>query len=600
MKNIIILVVVTSLLIAIGFSKTSVSTVVAKLATPMPAGTPEKPLTEDELSGLLDELKGGLTDLVGDEEKVTAITEKWDAREDLAGKTRKQVLGLLFADLRTVVTDKAVQNSVWAAWNQATPTDPETSTTDPPVQNPDTAADSNLEPYISGLSYDANRLLSVQPTGSGSMFEKVLSRDEQRKPGSGNITKCSRTTKSLSHNFTDILVLQPTRGVIYPGSLLIADRGLTDGEPRALASLARAPIGLQIDLPGAENDGSFTVGQPSDGSVGSAINGALGGWNNSGSYREGHVDTSRSGSNSAVAYSREQFAMGLGFSSDWAQGPVSGLINNVSNGEKNVVGLVVKQVFYTVSVDPPESPAGFFAGGVTAAQARAAFSSSSVPAYVSSVSYGRVMIFQMQTEKSVSAAEAEEALKYAAGLVTASGNQKAVYDNILAGAEITGTMFGAGGQVTTETIRAGSISAWIKGKAMTYSKANAGVPVSYTVNFLKDNAVAKVGTTTQYNAEDCRNFPNYWLEIRQNGAYMADYTVTWDEPGVPGKKQEGRFSAGNKMQVNFAGDATNIRIHLRTMSDWLIVNKVLQPNELNKAYQTGGHATGPTFSVVQN
>ncbi|MEQ1923324.1 MAG: thiol-activated cytolysin family protein [Pyrinomonadaceae bacterium] len=133
-------------------------------------------------------------------------------------------------------------------------------------------------------------------------------------------------------------------------------------------------------------------------------------------------------------------------------------------------------------------------------------------------------------------------------------------------------------------------------EGLTYSKTNAGVPVSYTVNFLKDNAAARLGTAVQYAAEDCRVFLNYWLELRQNGAYMADYTVTWDEPGAPGKKEEGRYSAGNKMQVNFAGDATNIRIHLRTMSDWLIVNKVLQPQELNKCYQTFGVATSPGWN----
>lgn len=561
----------------------------------VPVATPERTLTEDELSVLLNELKEGLADLVGDEEKAATIAAKWDSREDLGEKTRKQVLGLLFSDIQSIVTDKTIQNSVWTAWNQTAQTEPETSMTVAPVSNPDQEANSDLEPYISDLSYDANRLLSVQPTGSGSMLEKILSRDEMRRPNGGSVTKCSRSTKSLSQNFTDITTLQPTRGAIYPGSLVIADRGLMDGGPRAIAGLARAPIALRIDLPGAANDGSFTVNQPSDGSVASSINSVLGGWNNSGGYREEHFDPARSGSKSTAAYSREQAAIGLGFNSDWAQGPVSALINNTTNGEKNVVGLLVKQVFYTVSVDAPESPAGFFANGVTAAQARAAFSSTSVPAYVSSVSYGRVMIFQMQTEKTVSAAEAEAALKYAAGLANASGNEKATYDNILAGALITGSMIGAGGQVTTETLRAASISVWIKSKSMTYSKTNAGVPVSYTVNFLKDNAAARLGTAVQYIAEDCRVFPNYWLELRQNGAYMADYTVTWDEPGAPGKKEEGRYSAGNKMLVHFAGDATNIRIHLRTMSDWLILNKVLQPHELNKCYQTHGIATSPIW-----
>ncbi|MBL8180684.1 MAG: hypothetical protein JNL64_03625, partial [Blastocatellia bacterium] len=89
-------------------------------------------------------------------------------------------------------------------------------------------------------------------------------------------------------------------------------------------------------------------------------------------------------------------------------------------------------------------------------------------------------------------------------------------------------------------------------------------------------------------------------EIQQHGWYMADYTVTWDEPGAPGKKQEGRYSAGNKMQVSFAGDATNIRMYLRTMSGVLIVDKILQPSELNKAYRTDGTAVTTSFGVVQN
>lgn len=568
------------------------SNATATILNGVPSSTPERPLSEEELSGLLDQLKEGLAELVGDEEKATAIAEKWDAREDLAGKTRRQVLGLLFNDLRSIVTESSVQNSVWAAWNAVSEPAADESATQETSGN-------GLGEYIESLEYDPNRLLSVQATGNQPMFEKVLSRNEQRTPGSGTVTKCTRSSKSLSRNFTDIMILQPTRGAIYPGSVIIADRGLKDGGPRAVG-IARAPIGLRVDLPGVENDGSFAVEQPNEANVRSSVNSALGGWNGSNSYREGHLDKLRSTKSVAVAYSREQLALELGFDSNWAEGSVAGLLNASSNAESTVAALMVKQVFYTVSVDVPESPAGFFADGVTAEQARAAFSSTSVPAYISSVSYGRMMMFMIKTENRISEAEAEAALNYAAGLANVNATQKAAYDNILATSEITASTFGAGGQVTTQTIRTADVARWIKDKSMSYSKTNAGVPVSYTVNFLKDSAAARVGTSIEYLAEDCRVFPNYWLEIRQNGAYMADYTVTWDEPGAPGRKQEGRFSAGNKMQVNFAGDATNIRINLRTMSDWPIVNKVLQPSELNKAYQTGGHATGPSFGLVQN
>ncbi len=585
---------VTVLALALSLSVVAMfvpSNVGAYSQTAIPQATPETPLSEDELSTLLDSLKEGLVELVGDEDKATAIAEKWDAREDLDGKTRKQVLGLLFGDVRSVVSETDVQNKLWAAWNSAPKQKAET-----PIGKPR----DGLNEYINSIEYDANRLLSVQATGDQPMYEKVFGQQQQRVPGSGKVTQCTRATRSLSANFDDIMILQPTRGTIFPGSLIIADRSLKDGGPRAIPSLARAPINLRVDLPGATNDGGFSVEQPTEANVKTALNGAVNGWNNSGNYREGHTDTNRSTSKIAVSYSRDQTAIGLGFDSNWVQGPLSGLLNSNSNLENTVATLLVKQVFYTVSVDAPESPAGFFAEGVTAEQAQAAFSSTSVPAYVGSVSYGHLMMIRLRTEKPVSAAEATAALKYAAGLATVNSSQKTAYDNILATSEITASTIGAGGIVTTDTISAADIARRIKGGPMVYSKANAGVPVSFTVNFLKDNATARLGATTQYSSQDCLDLPNYWLEIQQHGWYMADYTVTWDEPGAAGKKQEGRYAAGNKMRVIFAGDATNIRMYLRTMSGVLIVDKILQPSELNKAYRTDGTAVHTSFGLVQN
>lgn len=587
-NNVVVFALVLALMVTALFVPSNVG---AHSSKAVPQATPETPLSEDELSTLLDSLKEGLAGLVGDEDKATAIAEKWDAREDLAGKTRKQVLGLLFNDLRTVISDRALQNSVWAAWNSAPQQEPKTTTSN---------GREALDEYISSLEYDADSLLSVQSTGDQPMFEKVLGQQEQRVPASGKVTKCTRATRSLSANFDDIMILQPTRGTIFPGSLVIADRSLKDGGPRAIPSLARAPISLRVDLPGASDKGSFSVEQPSEANVRTSLNGILSGWNNSGSYREGHGDTNRSTSKIAVSYSRDQTAIGLGFDSNWVQGPLSGLLNSNSNLENTVATLLVKQVFYTVSVNAPESPAGFFAEGVTAEQAQAAFSSASVPAYIGSVSYGRLMMIRIKTENPVSAADAAAALKYAAGLGNVSPSSKPKYDNILATSEITASTVGVGGLVTADTITAADIARRIKGGPMAYSKANAGVPVSFTVNFLKDNAAARLGATTEYSSQDCREFPNYWLEIQQHGWYMADYTVTWDEPGTPGKKQEGRYSAGNKMQVNFPGDATNIRIYLRTMSGVPIVDKILQPSELNKAYRTDGTAVTTSFGLVQN
>lgn len=79
---------------------------------------PEKPLDEDAVSELFGELTAGLTSVIEDEAQIDAITQKWDAREDLVGKTKAQILKLLFDDVKSVVKDQQTQNKIWSTWNQ--------------------------------------------------------------------------------------------------------------------------------------------------------------------------------------------------------------------------------------------------------------------------------------------------------------------------------------------------------------------------------------------------------------------------------------------------------------------------------------------------
>ena len=76
-----------------------------------------EPLDDEAVSALVDELKEGLSEFIEDEAKVTAITEKWDAREDLAGKTKYQIIRLLIEDVRLVITDQKLSLKIWHKWN---------------------------------------------------------------------------------------------------------------------------------------------------------------------------------------------------------------------------------------------------------------------------------------------------------------------------------------------------------------------------------------------------------------------------------------------------------------------------------------------------
>jgi len=75
-----------------------------------------EPLDAEAVSALIGELKEGLPNLIDDEAQVEAIAEKWNAREDLAGKSKAQILKMLFADVKSVAEDKETQDNIWKSW----------------------------------------------------------------------------------------------------------------------------------------------------------------------------------------------------------------------------------------------------------------------------------------------------------------------------------------------------------------------------------------------------------------------------------------------------------------------------------------------------
>jgi thiol-activated cytolysin len=580
----------------------------------------DDPLTEETLQALVEKLKEALAEVIEDEDTQNSIIEKWDARlEKLVGKTAKQAIDLLLADVKSVVEDAEVVNQLKESFTAAISTEEPTEEPAEPTEKPATeptetkptqpaqppvrpGSNVPLRQYIRSLNYDPRVLLAVQHDGGTLIYEKVKDQNTERRQGDGKIIRCLRTTRSLSKNFDDIAILQPTQGVIYPGALVFADQEMVDGKPRPLTGLPRAPINLRLDLPGLQEEGSFTINDPTDGKVQTAVNKALNHWNNSTSFKDGYVNPSRSSYNSTIAYSSEQLAMSLGFNAKWASGEASAQFKYSSSSEKNVVAVVFKQVFYTVTLDAPNLAEGFFDGTVNPEEAKDVFNEKTPPAYVSSVNYGRIIMLRMETDKSTTAVDAEAAFKYGTGAISVGADVKLKYDKILANSAITVVTMGGNAEVASESVSAKSaadLMPIIKGKNAVYSKNNPGVPIGYTVKFLKDNSIAKMGTTTDYTTNDCQELPNLWVKVVHSGAYIAHFTVTWDEPGKPGqtRKEHGK-TAGYQIKFDFPGDATNIRLKMENDTGLVwqpqreILNRVLQPADLNCVYTVTGTTLG--------
>lgn len=464
-----------------------------------------------------------------------------------------------------------------------------------------------INDYVKSLNYNPQILLAVEADGGTLLREKPVESSTKREDRGNAVIICTTSKYSMSNNFDEVVVMQPTNGIVYPGALIFADNNLVRGQPRPLTNLPLGPVELTVDLPGIGSKGTFMVKNPSNGAVQTNLDKALKYWNENSAYKEGYVNAARSSSNAAISYSSEQLALSLGVNVKWASGNAASQFSYRSSSSKKVAVMMFKQVFYTVTAAPPANPANAFAPGVTVSQAQSVFNNEMPPAYIQSVSYGRIIMFRMETSDQATDGEMEASFRYATGAVDVSADAKAKYESILKNSTITYALLGGNGEVLSEIASAASfkdIEPLIKGKNSVYSKTNPGVPISYTVRFLKDQSIAKMGTTTEYTKETCQNIPNMSIKLIHSGAYVAKYEIKYNNAGEEKKIETGNQTAGWSQTFYFPGDATNVRLSGWAMTGlvWApwgeIYNKILTPEELkNKCITNTGTTLNRNFSV---
>lgn len=279
-----------------------------------------------------------------------------------------------------------------------------------------------INAYIENLSYNPDELLNVQDTG-GSATERTVTNDNTINTGPtlGQLFECRTQDYNLESNFDDVAILRPTNGIVFPGALVVGNQGMLDGAPDPL-TLGRAPVTLRLDLPGIGSQGNIVVDNPTNSSVQSSIDNALEWWN-ANAYQEGYVNASNSSYQASTSYSSKQFSLDVGLNVEWATGSLASQFDYESTTEKRYAGVVFKQVFYTVTMDTPSSPGSVFDTSVSQAAVASAMDSDTPPAYVSSVSYGRIIMVRMETTNTNTSVELDAVLEYAGG-VSGVGNSQ--------------------------------------------------------------------------------------------------------------------------------------------------------------------------------
>jgi len=249
---------------------------------------------------------------------------------------------------------------------------------------------------------------------------------------------------------------------------------------------------MRVDLPGIGQDGVITIDNPSKSVVDTQIDDALQWWfDNS----NGNVNYANSTYAASTLYSSSQLSMDLGLNLAWADNDVASQLQFTNTTERRVASLAFKQVFFTVSMDTPSSPAAMFGDDVSLQEVQSQVNGESPAAYVATVSYGRIIMMRMETEYNETTADVDldAALSYASGLdVNATFNSE--YESVLAMSSIKILTLGGNAEVAVSAVNnadiesgPGGLNHIITGENALLSRNNPGVPIAYTIRYLKDN-----------------------------------------------------------------------------------------------------------------
>lgn len=381
----------------------------------------------------------------------------------------------------------------------------------------------SINNFLAKLSYDPDQILNVQSGTGTNEINNQLESDVDK----GSVFECRKIDYNIRTNFQDVVMFDPTIGVIYPGALVIGNREMLDGAPQPL-QISKAPAKLRIELPGIGENGNITVVNPTYQNTQASIDEALEYWNAEVAPQGYEID-SDAYFEKTTAYSKEQMSLELGVSAEWAGGSsFESQFEYTKTTEKRVATLLYRQVFYDVIMETPESPASVFGADVDLQKVQSVMSNDKPPAYVSSVQYGRIIMMRMETTDVETDVNLEAVLDYATAKKGATVEIDADYEKVIKESTINVITIGGNAEVASRVISGLDVEEgkgglnYVISEGSLYSRDNPGAPIGYTVKYLKDNRVAKMGYNTDYRIERCKTFDYVHKNARLKKTIIAD------------------------------------------------------------------------------
>ena len=371
---------------------------------------------------------------------------------------------------------------------------------------------------ISNLKYNRNEVLA----GKGDTIESFTKTEGIN--SNDKFIVVERQKKSLTTSPVDISIIDSVTDRTYPGVLQLADDDFVENRPSVL-TCKRKPINISIDLPGMKNENTMNVENPTYGNVSGAVDELVSKWSDK--YSQTHTLPARTQYSESMVYSKSQIASSLNVNGKVLNDSLGIDFNAISNGEKKVMVLAYKQIYYTVSAQLPNNPSEVFDDSVTFNElTRKGVSNEAPPLMVSNVAYGRTIYVKLETTSK--SKDVQAAFKALIKGNNVSSNQQ--YKDIYEDSSFTAVVLGGDAEQHNKVVTKDfdEIRNVIKDNAE-FSLKNPAYPISYTSVFLKNNAIASVHNKTDYIETTSTEYSKGKINLDHSGAYVAQFEVAWDE-----------------------------------------------------------------------
>lgn len=261
--------------------------------------------------------------------------------------------------------------------------------TDIPAEVPSTSTESLTDKAeIIKIVTDAGKIIAPEELKDPDIPQNITSEDGK--------TQYVDTTYHVKDNIDSILYLGLNDDIIWPANLVKGSEA--DKFVYEPIIVARAPVTLSLSLESSLSTGP-SITQVVDDPKLSTIRQGISNLIKNGITGETKVPA-RVEFNYERVYNESQLNLVLGTDIKYGAGKLNTKFNWDSNTKKTKIMAVYKQIYYSIDVDTPMSPADFIAPSMTATELSTAMPMGSMPMYIASVSYGMMALMFIETDES--------------------------------------------------------------------------------------------------------------------------------------------------------------------------------------------------------